>query len=124
MTRGSARAASEFDRAVAGLRQAGQQDEMPRGLLARAALRRATGDFDRARHDLDEALVIATRGGMRLHEADCHLGYARLFLAMDDAAQAREHFAIAKRMVTEMGYGRRNREVAELLAELEKALAD
>ena len=103
-----------LDQAVAGLRQAGQQDEMPRGLLARAALRRVTRDFDRGRCDLDEALVIATRRGMRLHEADCHLEYARLFLAMGDAAQAREHFAVARRMVSEMGYGRRDGEVAEL----------
>jgi hypothetical protein len=99
---------------VAGLRQAGRQDYIPFGLLARAALRRVTGDFDRARHDLDEALVIATRGGMRLHEADCRLEYARLFLALGDAAQAREHFAVARRMVSEMGYGRRDGEVAEL----------
>ena len=55
---------------------------------------------------------------MRLHEADCHLEYARLFLAMGDAAQAREHFAVAKRMVAEMGYGRRDGEVAALEAEL------
>ena len=59
---------------------------------------------------------------MRLHEADCHLEYARLFLAMGDAAQAREHFAVAKRMVAEMGYGRRDGEVAALRAELEAAL--
>ena len=117
-------AASELDQAVTGLRQAGTQDHIPRGLLARAALRRVTADFDRARHDLDEALVIATRGGMRLHEADCHLEYARLFVAMGDAAQAREHFAVAKRMVGEMGYGRRGGEVAELEAALEKALGD
>ena len=111
-------AASELDQAVAGLRQAGQQDEMPLGLLARAALRRVTGDFDRARHDLDEALAIAARGGMRLHEADCHLEYTRLFLVMGDAAQAREHFAVAKRMVAEMGYGRRDGEVVDLEAAL------
>ena len=111
-------AASELDRAVVGLRQAGQQPYIPLGLLARAALRRVTADFDWARHDLDEVLVIATRGGMRLHEADCHLEYARLFVTLGDAAQSREHFAVAKRMVTEMGYGRRDREVAELEAAL------
>jgi hypothetical protein len=55
---------------------------------------------------------------MRLHEADCHLEYARLFLAMGDAGQTREHFAVAKRMVAEMGYGRRDREVAALEAAL------
>ncbi len=86
----------------------------PLGLLARAALRRATGEFDRARRDLDEALGIATRGGMRLHEADCRLETARLCLALGDAAGAREQFTVARRMVAEMGYGRREGEVAEL----------
>ena len=93
----------------------GIRSYIPLGLLARAALRRVTGDFDRARHDLDEALPHRHARGMRLHEADCHLEYARLFLAMGDAAQAREHFAVAKRMVTEMGYGRRDGEVARTL---------
>ena len=37
-----------------------------------------------------------------------------MFLALGDAAQAGEHFAIAQRMVAEMGYGRRDGEVAEL----------
>jgi hypothetical protein len=113
-----ATASDELDHAVADLRRAGTQHELPRGLLDRAVLRRVMADFDRARHDLDEALSIATRGGMRLHEADCHLETARLFLAMGDAAQAQEHFAVAKRMVAEMGYGRRDREVAELEAAL------
>ena len=54
---------------------------LPRGLLARAELHRFTGDFAKAQNDLDEAFTIATRGGMRLHEADCHLEYARLYLA-------------------------------------------
>ncbi len=115
---GIGRAAAELDRAVEGLRQAGHQEFVALGLLACAALRRVTGDFDRARRDLDEVLAIATRGGMRLHEADYHLEYARLFLAMDDAAQAREHFATAQRMVSELGYARRDREVAELAAAL------
>lgn len=111
---GRASAASELDRAVTGLRQAGRQDYIPLGLLARAALRRATREFDRTRRDVDEALGIATRGGMRPYEADCHLEYARLCLALGDATGAREHFTVARRMVAEMGYGRREGEVAEL----------
>ena len=109
--RGIGRATAELDQAMAGLKQAGIQEFIVLGLLAWAALRRVTRDFDRGRRDLDEALLIATRGGMRPHEADCHLEYARLFLAMRDATKAREHFAVAKRMVAEMGYGRRDAEV-------------
>jgi hypothetical protein len=74
-------AATHLDQAVDGLRAAGMQDELPRGLMARAALRRATGDIDWARADLDEAEAIAARGDIRLHQADCHLEYARLYLA-------------------------------------------
>ena len=50
-------AAEQLDRAVDGLRRAGTQHHIPRGLLARAALHRARGEFDRARRDLDEAMA-------------------------------------------------------------------
>jgi hypothetical protein len=64
---------THLDRAVDSLRQAGHQEFITRGLLAREELRRVTGELDKARRDLDEAFSIAMRGGMRLHEADCHL---------------------------------------------------
>ena len=107
-------AAAHLERAVDGLRQSGNQDDLPRGLLARAELRRVTGDMDGAQRDLEEALSIATRGGMRLHEADCHLEYARLHLACGEKEKARESLAKAKGMIEEMGYHRRDGEVAEL----------
>jgi len=107
-------AATHLDQAVEGLRRASDQMYLPRGLLARAAQRRATGAHDRARGDLDEALSIATRGGMRLHEADCHLEYGRLCLATGDTEAAREHLARAKALVAETGYHRRDGEVAAL----------
>jgi ATP/maltotriose-dependent transcriptional regulator MalT len=107
--------------AVNGLRQAGQQDELPRGLLARAELYRVQGDFAQARRDLDEALTIATRGEMGLHQADGHLAYARLQLAMGDSARARESLATAREMVTRMGYHRRNAEVQELEEQLKRS---
>jgi tetratricopeptide (TPR) repeat protein len=107
-------AAAHLEEAVNGLRKAGQQDELPRGLLARAALRRALGDFKRAEADLAEAASIAGRGGMRLFEADCHLEYARLYLAQGQPDQARQYLATAKAVIQETGYHRRDREVAEL----------
>ncbi len=103
-----------LDDAVEGLRRSGDQDELPRCLLARAELWRCMGDGGKARRDLDEALTIATRGGMRLFEADAHLEYARLHLAEGDSADAREHFAKAKAIVADTGYRRRAKEVAEL----------
>ena len=113
-SRDYAQATAYLERAVDGLRQAGTQHELPRGLLARAALRRVMGSLDQARADLDEAMSIATRGGMRLHEADCHLEYARLHLACGEKEEARQSLAKAKAMIEEMGYHRRDGEVAEL----------
>ena len=106
--------AKYFADAVDGLRQAGQQDELPRGLLARGQFYRRTGALDNAQKDLYEAFIIATRGGMRLYEADCHLEYARLALAKNDKDEARKHGQIAKDMINKMGYHRRDKEVEEI----------
>jgi tetratricopeptide (TPR) repeat protein len=128
-----------LDRAVDGLRQAGTQHHIPRGLLARAEYYRLTGAFERARRDLDEAFTIATRGGMGLHLADCHLEYARLYLAIlrpERSAEgtqskdmramteeqlkekAQDHWGTAKDMIEKTGYHRRDREVQELEEQL------
>ena len=98
-------AATEIDSAVSGLRRAGSQHHLPRGLLTRAWLRSLTGSTgsphggartgstdstgspqagsphanDSAQSDLDEAWEIAERGPMPLFLADIHLYRARLF---------------------------------------------
>ncbi len=117
-------AAKHLDRAVDGLRQAGSEDHIPRGLLARAALRRlravhasgdaASADTTAAASDLREAQEIAERGHMRLHEADAHLEWTRLRLQTGDREAARRHLERARELVTACGYGRREREVAWL----------
>lgn len=115
--------AAEFlQRAVDGLRQAGTTHHLPRGLLARAELRRVRGEYERARTDLDEAQRMAERSQMGLHLADCHLEWARLCLATGDRAQAREHWTTARAMVERMGYHRRDREVEEIARELGEAV--
>ncbi|MCK6437143.1 hypothetical protein [Rivihabitans pingtungensis] len=102
--------------AVAGLRQAGTQHHLPRGLLTRAWLRHSLGnlpgakdDLPSAKDDLDEAQRIAERGGMKLHLADIALTRARLFEDKDALKEARA-------LIKECGYGRR-------LPELEDAEA-
>lgn len=107
-------ASLHLNRAVDGLRQAGNLDELPRGLLARADLHRLRGDAVRARGDLNEAMSIATRGGMRLYQADCHLGYARLCLAEGEREKAREHWRTAKELIGQTGYHLRDGEVEEI----------
>jgi len=114
----TAQAADFLKHAVDGLRQAGQLDELPRGLLARAELYRLTGDYARAQTDLDEARRVSERGEMGLHLCDCHLEWARLWLAQGDRDKAREHCERAKAMVERMGYHRRDREVEEIAREL------
>ena len=51
---------------------------------------------------------------MRLFEADCHLEYARLYLALGEKDKTREHWEKAKGMVDEMGYHRRDGKLEEL----------
>jgi tetratricopeptide (TPR) repeat protein len=110
-TAGLAQATEPLDRAVDGLRRAGTEHNLPWGLLARAALRRFRSDFAGAAADLAEALEIAERGRMRLHEHDAHLEWARLCRDQGDLAAARRHVARARVLVNETGCGRREREV-------------
>jgi tetratricopeptide (TPR) repeat protein len=105
-----------FDEALNGLRTAGQSQEIPRGLLARAALWRVTEEPDKATADLGEVFEIAERDGMRLHLTDAHLERARLRVDQGEIDAAREDVEAARRLVEETGYHRRDPEVAELEA--------
>jgi tetratricopeptide (TPR) repeat protein/anti-sigma regulatory factor (Ser/Thr protein kinase) len=111
-----AQAAFQLQQAVDRLRYATVQEMLPYGLLARAALHTHTRAFDLARKDLSEALTLATRCGFRLHEADAHLGLARLSLAEGAPAAAREHLSLAHTLIETTGYHRRDGELAELTA--------
>ncbi|MFC1574365.1 tetratricopeptide repeat protein, partial [Candidatus Latescibacterota bacterium] len=103
-----------LDRAVDGLRESGNQDDLPRGLLTRAEIFRAQKDYQKARADLDESREIAERSGMRLYLADYHLEAARLCLTEGDRDKAREHRETEKAMIEKMGYHRRDGEVEKL----------
>jgi MalT-like TPR region len=107
-----------LNQAVDGLRKAGDIQHVPSGLLARAAFFRVTKRFDRAQRDLDEAMRIASRSSMRLHECDAHLEFARLELARGNHEAARMHLSRAEELVAATGYHRRDREVDELKAAL------
>ncbi|MCP4353148.1 MAG: hypothetical protein GY795_47460 [Desulfobacterales bacterium] len=109
-----------MNQAVDGLRESGQQQELPRGLLARSALYRAQQKFSKAWNDLKEVLEIAERGSMGIHLADYHLEATRLHLSQDQAEQALDHLEEAEAMIKKMGYGRRKAEIEELNASLDK----
>ena len=56
-----------LDKAVQGLRKAGYQDYLPRGLFVRAAFYRHENEYLKSWQDLDEAYEIAFYGSMKLH---------------------------------------------------------
>ena len=134
-------AAARLDEAVEGLRASGHNEYVARGLIARAAFRRAIGDSDGAARDLDEAQEIAEPGPMRLYLCDTALERARLALARREAfaplnglvepsppppalpdpaeaarllEEARKQLDVARKLVAECGYHRRDEELAEL----------
>jgi tetratricopeptide (TPR) repeat protein len=115
---GFTQALEYLNQAVAGLREAGTQDELPRGLIARAALYRKAENFDAAWEDLTEAQEIAERGEMGLYLADYHLEACRLCLAEGKRSEAKKHFETAAERIEKMGYGRRKPEVEELRREI------
>ncbi len=121
---------SHLDAALTGLRRAGQQDEVPRGLLTRAWLRFLTGARigpESAQADLDEAWEIAERGPMKLFMADIHLYRARLFgktsaVSGQLSVVSSEKYpwespaadlAVAEKLISTCGYHRRNEELAD-----------
>jgi hypothetical protein len=103
---------------VSGLRRAGRQDYLPRGLLTRAWLRSLTGaciGAESAQSDLDEAWEIAERGPMPLFLADIHLYRARLFFGETTYPwQSPQHdLAEARRLIFKHGYLRRKEELED-----------
>ena len=117
-TRDVAQAAASLHQAVAGLRKSGNMDDLPRGLLARAALFRQTQEFANARADLEEVFEIAERGEMKLHLTDYHLEACRLCLAEGRPDAAQDHLAQAQALIQATGYHRRDPDAAELAAAL------
>jgi tetratricopeptide (TPR) repeat protein len=102
-----AKAADHLDQAVEGLRRAGQEDDLPRGLLARAALWRLQENWPASEADLSEAMEIAERGLIRRHECDAHLEWARVCRDREDRAGLERHVARARKIVDGGGRWRR-----------------
>lgn len=114
----AAPARDHLNQAVARLHEAGTQHHLPLGLIHRAAFFRHIHDFLSATRDLDEALRLATRGHMRLHEADVRLERTRLLLAQKRPKDAQAELALARAIVTQTGYARRDPEAAALAEQL------
>jgi hypothetical protein len=123
--RGFTTAATEMDHAVSGLRRAGVQHYLPRGLLTYAWLRSLNGAHtgpESAQSDLDEAWEIAERGPMPLFLADIHLYRARLFFreAKYPWQSPQYDLAEARRLIYKHGYLRRKEELEDAEGALER----
>lgn len=112
------RAEKHLDLAVAGLREAGQSDYQPHGLIARASLRRHQRRWDEGLRDLGQALDIASRGPMRLFETDALLERARLHRDRGEMRRAADDLHDARTLIDKCGYHRRDPEVALLERQL------
>lgn len=118
LTSGYSEVQTTLDDAVTGLRRAGIQIHVPRGLLSRAWLRFLTGARigpESAQEDLDEAWEIAERGPMRLHMADIHLYRARLFFREKEYPweSAEADLKAARKLIEQCGYWRRKEELED-----------
>ncbi len=98
-----------LEEAVAGLREAGAQHHLPRGLLARAQYFRLTHEYAKAHDDLNEVRDIAELGGMKLHLCDYYLEKKELCLAQGKKEEAEENEKKAAELIRETGYGRRGK---------------
>lgn len=107
--------------AVDGLRAFGAPEFLPRGLLARASFHRLRDDLPAAWKDLDAVATLVRRHGLRLFEADLALEQTRCHLAADNRESARTTLEHARKLITEMSYGRRLPELNALDAELNAA---
>ena len=115
--------------AVDGLRKAGQQDDLPRGFLARAELYRQQGDYGKAEKDLQEVLEIAERSEMRLFLCDYHLATAKLLRTRTDQeldqnqAAITHHLQTAQQIIDQTHYHRRRPELQQLLSNASSQLS-
>jgi tetratricopeptide (TPR) repeat protein len=100
-------AADLLDRAVDGLREAGQLQFLAAGLISRTEFHRLRHGFDNAWIDLNEALEIIELGDMKLYLADYHLEASLVRRAEGSKKEAAEHARKAKELIEEMEYFRR-----------------
>ena len=75
---------------MAGIRKSGNQDDIPRGLFARAGYYRIMGDYQKAWGDVSEAREIAERGEMGRWMVDVLLEKGRIYSAMGEKGKARK----------------------------------
>jgi hypothetical protein len=114
-------ATEHLDHAVRGLQALVNRHHLPKALLARAQCHLLVNELTRAHTDVDKAMFEATRSGMQLYQADCHLAYARLHMARKQTEEARSRLEAGRDEIKRTGYRRRDQEVDTLQSCLEVA---
>jgi len=107
-----------FNQAVDGLRNSGQLQFLPYGLLARAELYRVQKKWDEAQEDLEEVFELSISSEMRLFECDAHLEQVRLYLAQERDEEAKPHVDKARKLIEDTGYHRRDSALEELKGQI------
>ena len=122
-----ARERDGYNDALAGLRQSGQLDDLPKALLTAALRESVRGEGERvaAEQYLVEAQQIAQRGPLPLYLADIHLHRAHIlaWVSSPDAegkSQSHAELATARARSEKHKYGRRRPELADAETLLEK----
>ncbi len=96
------------------VQRAGQFPHEPYSLMAQADFYRETGRWEDAREKLEQVRLMATHAQMLVHLADCHLGFAKLYSKTGEKTKGKASLNEARMLITRMGYGRRERDIAAL----------
>ncbi len=98
--------ARDLAQALASFRSSGHHEELVKGLIVAASLHRDFRERAQAERDLQEALDLSSRIGLRLHETDARLLQGHLALDSDppDIGPAQQSLTRAQELVPETGY--------------------
>jgi hypothetical protein len=107
----SSRAMDFLNEAVTGLKESERDDFLPRALFARAECYRYQNEITKAQEDLKEAKEIAAFGNMKMYICDYYMEMGRLCMVKNKNREAKRRFKSAAKLVKEMGYWRRRRDL-------------
>jgi hypothetical protein len=98
-------AEKHLNEAISGIQESATQHIKPKGLLVKAEWLCARNKTEEAEKLLSECLSICIRSKMKLYEADCRLGLARLHLKEGATNQGMDELKHLRDMSDKLGYG-------------------
>jgi len=78
----------QVNSALSELKSAGRQEYLPFGLIVRSRYYRTVENYSPALNDLQEAIILAQQGHMRLHEFSILVEFLHLYLNLNDKENA------------------------------------